>query len=451
MLDERLISEGDVNLSEKRKNWDQYTDPETKTWLDKDEKYFLHQSMSTPCLDVIDTSGGAIIQNLSGQKYLDFHGNSAHQVGFQNQYIIEAIQEQLSKLSFCTRRFTNIPAIRLAEKLIQFTGNKFGKVLFAPGGTLAIGMALKLARAITGKHKVISFWDSFHGASLDAISVGGEAGFRHQMGPVMPGVERIPPPNLYRGLLGNQEKKYLDYLEYVIQKEGEIGAFIAEPIRNTDVVVPSQSFWQKVRSLCDEHGIFLIFDEIPTGLGRIGAMFVYQYYGVVPDALCLGKGLGGGILPLAAMLTHEKYDRVSDLSIGHYTHEKNPLCAAAGLATLEFLESENLIPKVQSDEVFIRERLDRMKERYDIIGDVRGKGLLWAVELVKNRRTKERAITETEQIMYCCLRDGLSFKMSHGNIILLSPSMVITRQGLDKALFILQHHISKVNKSIQGA
>ncbi len=450
MLDERLLSEGDVNLSEMRQSWSQHIDPETRIWLDKDEKYFLHQSMSTPCLDVIDTSDGAIIKNLNGHKYLDFHGNSAHQAGFQNGFIIEAIQKQLSQLSFCTRRYTNIPAIRLAEKLIELTDHQFGKVLFAPGGTLAVGMALKLARAITGKHKVISFWDSFHGASLDTISVGGEAGFRHQMGPIIPGVERIPPPNLYRGLLGNQEKKYLDYLKYVIRKEGEIGAFIAEPIRNTDVVVPSKSFWKEVRSLCDEHEIFLIFDEIPTGLGRVGTMFVYQYYGVVPDAMCLGKGLGGGILPLAAMLTHEKYDRVSDLSIGHYTHEKNPLCAAAGLATLEFIELENLVAKVQSDEVFIRERLDRMKDRFQLIGDVRGKGLLWAVELVKNRRTKEPAVNETERIMYSCLQDGLSFKVSHGNIILLSPSMVVTRQELDKALYILEHHINAVSKSLQA-
>lgn len=449
MLDYHLLSEGDVNLSEERKSWNHQLGQDTRAWLDKDAKYFLHQSMSTPCLDVLDNASGAMIQNLSGHKYLDFHGNSAHQVGFQNQFIIESIQEQLSKLSFCTRRFTNIPAIQFAEKLFECTENQFGKVLFAPGGTLAIGMALKLARAVTGKYKVISFWDSFHGASLDAISVGGEAGFRHQMGPVMPGAERIPPPNLYRGILGNHEKKYLDYLEYVIQKEGEIGAFVAEPIRNTDVVIPSKSFWQKVRDICTGYGIFLIFDEIPTGLGRIGSMFVYQHYGVIPDALCLGKGLGGGVLPFAAMLTHEKYDRVHDLSIGHYTHEKNPLCAAAGLATLQFIESENLTAKVQSDEVFIRERLETMKERYELIGDVRGKGLLWAVELVKNRKTKERAISEAEHIMYNCLRDGLSFKVSHGNIILLSPSMVVTRQELDKALFILEHHISIVSKSMR--
>jgi 4-aminobutyrate aminotransferase len=441
MKNDYLYAEGDVNLGEQRQSWNQRISDETRHWLEKDEKYFLHQSMSTPCLDVIDTSYGTTLEDLNGHKYLDFHGNSAHQVGFQNEYVLSEVQKQLSKLSFCTRRYTNIPAIQLAEKLIKSTKGDFSKVLFAPGGTLAVGMALKLARAITGSHKVISFWDSFHGASLDSISVGGEAIFRKNMGPTMPGVERIPPPNLYRGVLGRFENKYLEYLEYVIEKEGDIGAFIAEPIRNTDVIIPSKSFWQKVRSLCDEHGIFLIFDEIPTGLGRIGSLFVYRYFNVVPDAVCLGKGLGGGILPLAAMLTHEKYDKVNELSIGHYTHEKNPLCAAAGLATLNFIEMEDLLSKAQSDEVFIREKLEKMKEKHLIIGDFRGKGLLWAIELVRDQKTKEKAIAETEQIMYQCLKEGLNFKVSQGNIILLSPPLTVSRQEIDKALYILERNI----------
>jgi 4-aminobutyrate aminotransferase len=260
----------------------------------------------------------------------------------------------------------------------------------------------------------------------------------------MPGVIRIPSPNLYRGILGYSERKYLDYLEYVISKEGEIGSLIAEPIRNTDVVIPSRKFWQKVRALCDEHNIFLIFDEIPTGLGRIGSMFVYQYFGVVPDVLCIGKGLGGGIAPLAAILTHEQYNRVEEISIGHYTHEKNPLCAAAGLATLEYIKSEDLISKVKSDEVFMRYKLEAMMQRHDFIGDIRGKGLLWAIELVRNRRTKEKAISESEKLMYRCLRDGLSFKVSQGNIVLLSPPLTVSRQELDKALYILDRNLKLI-------
>ncbi|MDO1499522.1 aminotransferase class III-fold pyridoxal phosphate-dependent enzyme [Winogradskyella maritima] len=132
-----------------------------------------------------------------------------------------------------------------------------------PNGSSAIGMALKLARAVTGRFKVVSFWDSFHGASLDAIGVGGEAVFREYMGPLMPGVERIPPPVTYRGIYENNEQKCLEYMEYVFAKEGDIGAFLAETVRNTDVQIPSKSFWQEARKLCDTYGVLLILDEIP--------------------------------------------------------------------------------------------------------------------------------------------------------------------------------------------
>ena len=448
MQDQYLYTEGDINTSRKRKQWNEQLSQNTLEWLKKDEEVFLHQNLSTPCLDLIQHANGTTITNLQGEKYLDFHGNSVHQVGFQNDHVVDQVQKQLQQMSFCTRRYTNIPSIQLAQKLIECSKHKFTKVLFAPGGSLATGMALKLARAITGKHKVVSFWDSFHGASLDAISVGGEAAFRKDLGPTIPGVERIPPPNLYRGLLGRHESKYIEYFEYIIQKEGDIGAFIAEPIRNTDVIVPSRKFWQQIRKICDRHGIFLIFDEIPTGLGRTGHLFVWQYYGVIPDVVCLGKGLGGGILPLAAIMTHKKYDKVGDLSIGHYTHEKNPLCAAAGLATIEFINNEELLSKVHSDEVFIREKLQSMKDRYKIVGDFRGKGLLWAIELVKDRKTKEKAQFETETIMYKCLQDGLNFKVSQGNIIMLSPPLTVSRQELDKAFYIIDRNLCKVSKFV---
>ncbi len=170
-------------------------------------------------------------------------------------------------------------------------------MLFAPGGSEVVGIALKLARFITGNSKVVSLWDAFHGASLDAISVGGEACFRAGMGPLMAGVERIPPPTRYRGVWYRGEGDdlhYADYLEYVIEKEGGVGAFIAEPIRNTDVQVPSKAYWQRVREICDRHKVLLIVDEIPNALGRTGHWFSFEEFGIEPDIICLGKGLGAG-------------------------------------------------------------------------------------------------------------------------------------------------------------
>ena len=176
-------SEGDLNITPARAAWAQAEiDPETRHWLEEDAKYFLHQSLSTPCLNVLKGCEGATIEDWQGRKLLDFHGNNVHQVGFGNPRVIEAITRQMQELSFCTRRYTNVPAIQLAKRLTELAPGNLNKVLFAPGGTTAIGMALKLARAATGRFKTISMWDSFHGASLDAISIGGEAIFRNTSG-----------------------------------------------------------------------------------------------------------------------------------------------------------------------------------------------------------------------------------------------------------------------------
>ena len=444
-----LITEGDVNFSEERIEWDQQiTDRVTREILNDDARYFLHQAMSTPCLDVLDSSKGSGMKTLSGRHLLDFHGNNVHQVGYGNDYVIGRITEQMHRLSFSPRRYTNQPAVDLARKLAGLLPGDLNRSLFAPGGTSVIGIALKLARVVTGKHKVVSFWDSFHGASLDAISAGGEEVFKKYMGPMMPGVINIPPPTTYRGILGDtqdEQLKYADYLEYVIEKEGDIGAFLAETIRNTDVQIPTPAYWKRVREICDKHGVLLILDEIPIALGRTGKMFAFENFGIEPDILCLGKGLGGGIIPFAAMITRDRYNIAGDVSLGHYTHEKNPLGSVAASATISYIETNNLLKKVGDDSHWMKSRLNQLKEQFPIIGDVRGIGLLWGVELVKDRFTKEKANIEAEKVMYSCLRQGLSFKVSQGNVLQLSPALTITREELELALQILYQSFEKIS------
>lgn len=273
-------SEGDVNTTPARQAWNASMDDErTQALLKRDSEVFLHQAMSTPCLDTLEAAEGIYIQDATGKKYMDFHGNNVHQLGYSHPHVIKRVQEQIAKLPFSPRRFTNETAIECAEKLTQICGGELNRVLFAPGGTSAVGMALKLARHITGNYKVVSLWDSFHGASLDAISVGGEACFRQGMGPLMAGVERIPPAVSYRGafpVADGSDVHYADYLEYVIEKEGGVGAFIAEAVRNTDVQVPSKAYWKRIREICDKHNVMLIIDDIPNGMGRSGEWFTYQ-------------------------------------------------------------------------------------------------------------------------------------------------------------------------------
>lgn len=441
-------TEGDINLSDSRKEWYKVIDhADTRHYLDEDARYYLHQSMSTPCLDVLASCEGIYLTDLSGRRYMDFHGNNVHQVGYKNSYVLDKVKAQMDVLPFSPRRYTNIPAIELAAKLASLFPSDLNRVLLAPGGTSAIGMALKLARIVTGKHKVVSLWDSFHGASIDAIAAGGEQVFRKGMGPLLPGVERIPPPTTYRGVLGHDgnDAAYAEYLEYVIEKEGDIGAFIVETIRNTDVQIPSKNYWKKVREICTRYGVLLILDEIPIAFGRTGKMFAFEHYDIEPDIVCLGKGLGAGVMPLAAMVTRDVYNIASDVSLGHYTHEKSPLASVAALAMLEFIDQQNILQKVNADAAFMQEALNKMKDRYPLIGDIRGIGLLWGIELVTDRTTKEKAIEASEMILYECLKNGLSFKISQGNVLQLSPPLIISRIQLQEALDIVEAAIAKAS------
>ncbi|EGQ9248136.1 aspartate aminotransferase family protein [Vibrio parahaemolyticus] len=443
-------SEGDVNTTPARQAWNASMDDErTQALLKRDSEVFLHQAMSTPCLDTLEAAEGIYIQDSTGKKYMDFHGNNVHQLGYGHPHVIKRVQEQIAKLPFSPRRFTNETAIECAEKLTQICGGELNRVLFAPGGTSAVGMALKLARHITGNCKVVSLWDSFHGASLDAISVGGEACFRQGMGPLMAGVERIPPAVSYRGafpVADGSDVHYADYLEYVIEKEGGVGAFIAEAVRNTDVQVPSKAYWKRIREICDKHNVMLIIDDIPNGMGRSGEWFTYQAYDIEPDILCIGKGLGGGLVPIAAMVTKDKYNTAEQISMGHYTHEKSPIGCAAALATMEAIEQDGLLDKVKADCQFMREKLLEMKAKYPVIGDVRGIGMLWGIELVTDHESKARAYDEAEAVLYQCLNNGVSFKVSQGNVIQLSPPLIITREQLTEALAIFEEAIAKVCK-----
>jgi 4-aminobutyrate aminotransferase len=275
---------------------------------------------------------------------------------------------------------------------------------------------------------------------MDAISAGGEELFRKYMHPLLPGIIHIPSPTTYRGIFGDTEEDqlhYAKYLEHVIEKEGNIGAFLAETIRNTDVQIPSKAYWKRIREICDEHGVLLILDEIPIALGRTGDMFAFQRYGIEPDILCIGKGLGGGIIPFAAMITRDRFNVAKDISLGHYTHEKSPLGSIAALSTISFIEKENILQKVKNDGLWMESELSKLRDRFSIIGDIRGVGLLWGIELVKDQETKEKASEEAEKIMYGCMKHGLSFKVSNGNVLQLTPALTISREELKLALSIL--------------
>jgi len=439
--------EGDLNLSPHRAEWTRRNvEGETQRWLDEDATYFLHQALSTPCLNVLAHADGIYLEDLQGRRYMDFHGNSVHQVGFGNPSVIAVIKAQLDELAFCTRRYTNIPAVELARKLAQITPGDLGKSLFCPSGAAAIGMALRLARAVTGRHKTLSMWDSFHGAALDASSVGGERMFRGDIGPLLPGTEHVPPPDASRcalGCGGRCDLRCAGYVEYVLEREGDVAAVIAEPVRSTPAV-PHQDYWPRIRAACDRAGTLLIFDEIPQCLGRTGRMFACEHWDVVPDILVLGKGLGGGVLPMAAMVTRPELDVMADRALGHYTHEKNPVTCAAALATVRYVEQEGLVERARELGAHALRRMREMAGRHRLIGDVRGLGLLLGIELVRDHATRERASEEADRVMYRALEGGLSFKVSAGNVLTLTPPLTISRTELDRALAIVDECLAEI-------
>ena len=442
-------SEGDLNLSPQRRAWAaEHLSPETRARLAEDASHFLHQSLSTPCLNVLRHADGAWIEDIEGRRYLDFHGNCVHQVGYAHPKVVAAIKHQLDELSFCPRRYTCEPAIALADKLTSLAPGNLKRVLFAPGGATAIGMALKLARVATGRFKFVSLWDSFHGASLDAISVGGEAEFRQGVGPLLPGCEHVPPAEPMRcpfrcGRVCNLT--CADYLAYVLEKEGDVAAVVAETVRNTPFI-PPPDYWKRIRAACDRHGTLLILDEIPIGLGRSGKLFAFEHYDIVPDMVVLGKGLGGGIFPLAALLAREDLNIAGQKSLGHYTHEKNPVACAAALAALAVIEEEQLPERARELGDYALLKMRALAEHHPLIADVRGLGLLLGIELAVTGPDGQRqpAIVEAEKVMYESMKRGLSFKVTMGNVLTLTPALTITQAELDQALEILDQAIGAV-------
>lgn len=440
-------TEGDINLTEERTRWQEtFLSDHSKERLEEDSKYFLHQALSTPCLDPITNVDGIYITDEDGRKFMDFHGNSVHQLGYNHPYLLEALQRQLSVLSFSPRRYSNRTATALAKKLSSMMPGDGWKVLFTPSGASSNSIALKIARKATGKHKTISLWDAFHGANLDTISIGGEAHFRSGIGPLMSGCEHVLPYNSYRCPFGDCQDcglKCIDYIEYVCRCEGDIGAIIMEPIRCTDVQIPPKEYYRRLRKICDDYKIALIFDEIPTAFGRTGKMFAFQNYDIEPDILVVGKGLGGSLYPISAVIAKPEYDVCQDISLGHYTHEKSPLGCAIGLALIEYMEKENLLDHVQKLNALMKSRTDAMREKFSAIGDVRLVGALLGIELIKDPATREKAVDEAEKILYFCLEQGLSFKISQGNVLTLAPPLIITEEELHHAMDIVEQAIGK--------
>lgn len=434
--------QGDLNSSQRRQAyWDERLRGASRGVWEDDRDYFLHQALSTPVLDVLEGAEGIYIVDLHGNRYIDMHGNGVHNVGFNNPAVIAAVRAQLeSGLTFCPRRYTNAPAVALARRLCDLAPGDLSRCLFCPGGSEAIEMALAVARGVTGRLKTIAFRDAFHGATMGAAAVGGQVHFSTGLPPGSAGAFHVDFPDYERnrhGLTGEAavDDACLAEMAAVFAREGDIAAVVAEPV-SAEPRVPTKRYWEGVRDLCDQHGALLIFDEIIEGLGRTGKLFACEHF-VVPDVLVLGKSLGGGVLPLAGIVVRERHNVLGHLSVGHYTHEKNALSAAAGLAALAYLVDHGLPAHAAREGERARQRLHEMVARLGIVAHVRGLGLHMGVELMEPDGVTP-AVDAAEEVMYRCMVNGLAFKTIAGNILTLRPALTITSHEMDGALAVLE-------------
>jgi 4-aminobutyrate aminotransferase / (S)-3-amino-2-methylpropionate transaminase / 5-aminovalerate transaminase len=394
---------------------------------------------------------GCTLIDEDGRRYVDFiAGIGVGSVGHCHPHYVESLKRQVERLTFGS--FATETRARFLELLATVTPEGLTRVQLFSGGAEAVEAALRLAKAATGKHEVIGFWGGFHGKTGGVLGLLGSE-FKHGLGPFLPGQYLSPYGDCYRCPL---KLTYPDcgiacaeYLRDVIrfQTGGALAAIIVEPIQGTaGNVVPPPGFLRAVEAVARDHGALLIADEMLSGFGRTGAMWGAEHDGVVPDVMTVGKGMGGGF-PLSGVISTEALTARkpwSNPSASSSSYGGNPLAAAAGLAALEIIVEEDLVRNAERVGKSMLLRLEGLKEKYACVGEVRGKGLMLGIELVKDRRTKEPLGKDVTRALYEeCLRRGL-VAMTYAPSIRLNPPLVISEETALAGLAILDEALGAV-------
>lgn len=397
------------------------------TLAERDALVFFHQSASSPEVRGLRSIGGIWLEDYSGNRFIDLHGNTVHHLGHAHPRLIAALKAQLDELAYCPRRYTNEPAVALAEALAEkWSGRGKARVLFATGGSDAIEIALRLARVATGRSETISLEASYHGHGFGALGLS-TARLDPRLGSHLPGRHHVTA--YWDTGNGGAVRMLEDIAQAFAHSSGGIAAVIAEAIRS-NCHVPPDWLWPAVRKLCDRHGALLIFDEIPGGLGKTGKFFAHQHFAVEPDAVVLGKALGGGIAPIAAVIADRRLNIAPELDIGHYTHEKNPFTTRAALTTLQIIEADNLVERTAERGAYALRRMAEMADANPLFRGGRGRGLLLALELT----AQPNAAALAKEITRRAMDYGVSAVTKSGNAIGFSPPLIISESEIDLAL-----------------
>lgn len=394
---------------------------------------------------------GCTLIDEDGNQYIDFlAGIGVGSIGHCHPRYVEALKRQVERLTFGS--FTTETRARFLELLATTTPAGLTRIQMFSGGAEAVEAALRLAKAATGKHEVIAFWGGFHGKTGGVLGLLGSE-FKHRLGPFLPGQYLSPYADCYRCPLKLRYPECgiacAEYLRDVIryQTGGEIAAILVEPIQGTaGNVVPPEGFLKAVQAVARDHDALLIVDEMLTGFGRTGAMWGCDHDGVIPDVMTIGKGMGGGFPASAVISTDEITARKpwSNPSASSSSYGGNPLAAAASLAALEIILEEGLVKNAERVGKVMLAGLHALKEKYRCVGEVRGKGLMLGIELVRDRGTKEPLGKTVTQALYQeCLGRGL-VAMAYSNVIRINPPLVITEDAALAGLAILDEALGTV-------
>jgi len=422
--------------------------PKSKEWHDRAVKHMRGYSSQVKLFPVVWENGnGNIMTDVDGNIYIDFSaGIYCNSTGHCHPKVAEKIKKYADKIINCHDFTTPIKTLFLEKLASVLPGNLNGIQLYC-GGSEAIEAALRAVRIIkNGKYEFFSFWGDWHGkttASMSLSSFGNEA-----FGPRVSGSHLAPVPNCYRC---PYRQSYpgcnllcMDLLEGAIDNEGTgmQAAVVMEPIQGySGAIVYKDEIYPRVASICRDREMLLVIDEILTGMGRTGKWFAVEHYGIVPDVITIGKGVGGGF-PVSAFAVKEEYSWALEKASASTTYGGNPMACAAGLATLEVIEEENILDNVNNVSAFIVERLKKIKDYHPIVGDVRGKGLILAIDLVKDKDTKEPFDEAGKLVYQKAFSKGLAW-IPAGNILRLAPPLIMTEELAKKAIDIIDESISE--------
>ncbi|MFN8185986.1 MAG: aminotransferase class III-fold pyridoxal phosphate-dependent enzyme [Gaiellales bacterium] len=435
-----------------------------------DRAHLIHSWSVQSKLNPLPIAGaeGCYFWDYEGKRYLDFASQLVNvNIGHQHPKVVQAIKDQADRLCTIGPPMANDVRSQLAGLVAEVAPGDLNHTFFANGGAEANENAIKLARWVTGRHKIVARYRSYHGATAGAITLTGDPR-RWYAEPGLPGIVRMFDPYTYRCPAGHPDPCPVctggPHLEEILMYEGpqNVAAVIMETVTGTNgVIVPPPGYLKSIREVCDRHGILLILDEVMAGFGRTGKWFACEHWDVVPDIMTVAKGINSGYVPLGGMVvTDGVFERMKDLFFaGGLTYSGHPLACAAGVASIEAFREEGIVENAAAMGEVLAQELPALQARHPAIGEIRGVGLFWMLELVRDRQTKEmlvpyaasgEAALPMARLTKAALEKGL-YLFAHFNRVGITPPLTITKDELLAGLAVLDEVLAIADEYTNGA